>query len=90
VVVNILNPKTAIFFLSFLPQFIDPAIGPPLTQLLVLGVVFISVAFTSDLGYALAASRIRRAFDTRPSAQRVRRWLSATVLFGLGAAALAQ
>ncbi len=90
VVVNILNPKTALFFLSFLPQFVDPGLGPAFPQLVVLGVVFIVVALASDMTYALAAAAIGRVLERRPGARRARRWVSATVLFGLGATAATQ
>lgn len=90
VVVNVLNPKTALFFLSFLPQFVNPTLGPAFPQLLVLGLVFIGVALASDLTYALAAAAIGRVLDRRPGARRARRWVSAAVLFGLGAVAAGQ
>lgn len=84
--VNLLNPKAAVFFLAFLPQFVDPA-GPVRVQLAGLGLLFLALGFTTDCVYALAASSARRWLrtDTR-IASRVR-YLSAAIYFGLGAAA---
>ncbi|MDY7101528.1 MAG: LysE family translocator [Actinomycetota bacterium] len=59
-VVNVLNPKTAVFFLAFVPQFVDPAVGGARTQIVVLGAVFVVLGLVSDGIYALAASRIGR------------------------------
>src|SRR3954454_20737057 len=56
VVVNVLNPKTAIFFVAFLPQFADPSRGPVAPQLAVLGMIFVVIAFFSDSTWALVAS----------------------------------
>lgn len=58
--VGTLNPKTALFFLAFLPQFTTPDGAPVRTQLLVLGVVFCAVAVTGDLVWALAGAGLRR------------------------------
>jgi threonine/homoserine/homoserine lactone efflux protein len=57
VLIEVLNPKTALFFLSFLPQFVDPARGPVTAQLLVLGAIFVamSIVYTTLLAFAAAA-----------------------------------
>src|SRR5262245_34754341 len=58
-IVALFNPKTAIFFAAFLPQFISPG-QPFLAQSVVLGAIFVLIAAVSDSGYALAASAIAR------------------------------
>jgi threonine/homoserine/homoserine lactone efflux protein len=87
VVVNVLNPKTAVFFLAFLPQFVDPARGPVAPQIVVLGACFIGLGVLSDGGYALLAgtlgSRLRRAARFRTRLNRA----SGVVYLGLGATA---
>jgi len=84
VVVNVLNPKTALFFLAFLPQFIDPAAGPVAPQMLVLGTLLVGIGVLSDGTYALIAARagqrLRRAAATRRLLDR----LSGGVFVGLG------
>jgi threonine/homoserine/homoserine lactone efflux protein len=57
---NILNPKLTIFFLAYLPQFVDPARGEPLAQMLVLGAVFMAMTFAVFVVYGLAAHGFRR------------------------------
>ena len=87
VIVNILNPKTAIFFLAFLPQFVDPGRGSTAVQVTILGLLFILLALLSDGAYALAAgglgNRLRRSAAVRRRLDRI----SGTVYVGLGAAA---
>lgn len=70
--VNVLNPKTAIFFLAFLPQFVDPTRGPLWAQAALLGLVFIALGMLSDGAYALAAGAIG---DRLRRSAHVRRWL---------------
>ena len=87
IVVNVLNPKTALFFLAFLPQFVDPTRGAAWLQILALGLLFAALGFLSDGTWALVAGalgeRLRRS--TRfPAAQR---YVSGSVFVGLGAAA---
>jgi threonine/homoserine/homoserine lactone efflux protein len=57
--VGSLNPKTAIFFLAFLPQFVDPDRGPAATQVLLLGVLFILLACVPDFSWAVGAGKVR-------------------------------
>jgi len=63
-VVDALNPKTAMFFIAFLPQFIDPA-GDVALQTLVLGLTFVALATLTDTVYALLASTVSRRLRTR-------------------------
>src|SRR3954469_2074287 len=86
VVVGALNPKLALFLLAFLPQFIDPAVGPVWTQTIVLGLIFNVIATVGDSLFALAAAsaggRLRGWLHSRRLAQT-----SGIIYLGLGAVA---
>jgi threonine/homoserine/homoserine lactone efflux protein len=82
-VVNVLNPKTALFFLAFLPQFVEPS-RTGWTQVVVLGVTFVVLGFLSDGLYALAAGTVGRWLRER---RRLLRYASGTVFVGLGVSA---
>ena len=84
VVVNVLNPKTALFFLAFLPQFIDVSKGSVPFQAVILGATFILLGFLSDGTYALVSARVSRAIATRRRTGAARRWLPGLTLIGLG------
>ncbi|WP_312113327.1 LysE family translocator [Brevibacillus reuszeri] len=58
--VEVMNPKTALFFLAFFPQFISPTAGSVSVQFLLLGTIFIILAFISDGLYAVLAASIRK------------------------------
>lgn len=86
-VVNILNPKAALFFLAFLPQFITHAGPPAHVQIVILGFIFVCLALITDGTYALAAGSARRLFLAAPGTRRFGRYLSATTYFGLAISA---
>jgi threonine/homoserine/homoserine lactone efflux protein len=88
-VVNVLNPKTALFFLAFLPQFVDPGRGPVALQAAVLGATFVALAVLSDSTYAVVAAALAdRVRDSR-RARLVRRYVSGGIFVALGVTAAA-
>jgi threonine/homoserine/homoserine lactone efflux protein len=86
VVVNVLNPKTALFFLAFLPQFVDPD-GSTRGQLAVLGILFVAIALTTDLVWALVAGTAGAVLRRSRTFLRIQRYVSGTIFVGLGALA---
>jgi threonine/homoserine/homoserine lactone efflux protein len=89
-VVNLLNPKTAIFFLAFLPQFVDADRGHVWSQTLVLGLVFIALGLASDGVYAVVGGHLGVRFRRRAAARvRASRYTEGGILIGLGALTLA-
>jgi len=83
VVVNVLNPKTALFFLAFLPQFVDPD-RPVWTQTIALGLCWVVLGLLSDGAYALAGGTIGGFIRRR---RRAVRYASGGIYIGLGAVA---
>lgn len=88
-VVNVLNPKTALFFLAFLPQFVDPDRGSPTLQIAVLGTLFAVIALTSDATYALLADALAGRVRRTGAGARARRYLTGGIFVALGVSAAA-
>jgi threonine/homoserine/homoserine lactone efflux protein len=88
VITQILNPKVAVFFIAFLPQFLNPS-QPISPQVAMLGAVYVAVAIAVDVTYVLTASAVARRFmDSRTAQRRTGRFAAVTyVALGLAAAA---
>jgi len=84
VLVTVLNPKTALFFLAFLPQFVDSSRGSIAPQLLILGGLVVVMGTVSDSLYALTAGTLGNWLKTTPRFWRAERYLVGSVYLGLG------
>jgi threonine/homoserine/homoserine lactone efflux protein len=87
IVVNTLNPKTALFFLAFLPQFVDSTRGAAWAQILLLGLLFAGLGFVSDGVWALVAGTLGERLRRSRRFPQVQRYVSGSVFVGLGAVA---
>ena len=86
IVVNLLNPKTALFFFAFLPQFIDVGRGAVVLQVVLLGSILIFLGTLSDSVYALASGSIGNWLRGNLKFLRAQRYFAGSVYIGLGAA----
>ena len=91
VMVSVLNPKIAVFFLAFLPQFVDPGQGSVTPQILLLGLLYAALAVVTDGTYALLAGSLKQRLGGPLMRGPLPRYLSGGVCLGLGLhAALAE
>ena len=86
IVVNVLNPKSALFFFAFLPQFVDASRGNVAAQILFLGVLFAVLGVTSDSLWALFAGSVANRLRRNPRWMRTQRYVSGGMLISLGVA----
>ena len=84
IIVNALNPKTGLFFLSIFPQFVDPHAGNATSQSLVLAVVFVLLATLFNTSYVLMAAKLRDFLLRGRALYVMRRWVSGVLFVGLG------
>jgi threonine/homoserine/homoserine lactone efflux protein len=83
-VVNLLNPKTALFFFAFLPQFVDPSHGIVTLQIFWLGILFVGMAILTDTAYALLSSSLAHRLKSTRGSLRAQRYIAGMVYLGLG------
>lgn len=82
--INLLNPKTALFFFAFLPQFVNPAKGNVMGQTLFLGVLFVGMALMTDSLYALLASSLAEKLRGNQHFRKGQRYFAGLIYVGLG------
>ena len=84
--VNVTNPKTALFFFAFLPQFVDPHGAAVPEQIVVLGITFALLGLVTDSLYGLVAGSAAGWMRGRTAVRSVQRWVTGCIFIGLGVA----
>lgn len=87
--VGVLNPKTAVFFATVMPRFIEPGSPSVPWSLFLMGAMFVAIAFVSDSGYGLLAGQLRSSFESNPAAVGRLAAVGGCMIMALGLALLA-
>jgi threonine/homoserine/homoserine lactone efflux protein len=85
VITNVLNPKVALFFLAFIPQFIDPSRGPVGWQVILLGLLFDTSGTIVNIVVALISGTLGNRMRANSRLTRIQQWFTGTVFIGLAA-----
>jgi threonine/homoserine/homoserine lactone efflux protein len=86
ILVNTTNPKTALFFFAFLPQFVRPGNGPVALQMMVLGLTFLVLGLITDGTWALVSGSAAGWVRARPGIGATQRVVTGFIFIGLGVA----
>ena len=84
VFINILNPKIAVFFISYVPQFIDKNANSPVSQLIIFGFIFCVIGTLTTIGYSFASGLLSKNIDKPQMSSLFTKWVPGSIFLGFG------